>query len=557
MQAHSETRVAFDPLASVRSELEKLSVLSLCRQGLPVYYATLLTHNEEVLRVAAMSALLELSVLKSDQWDLAVQMSRYDAVKSRAFKFFISRFEYELAGKVVEAQSPGADGAHLERMRAENRRDLRTCQAVDRELFLATGMIEHLYDAQRTAEMMDGWRAGVPCAVTTLLAQPADPRGPYRLFGYLFDANQIALVELLCDKFQSAGLYPHETTIFRAFVSISRGQAKDAIKALEAHSARNLNNSLKSLWYRAKAQAHEALEQYRPAYQAYVQMNEVGAVPEPADLSAGRRHLAQLDYEMPELPADDRSVSHFMMVGFPRSGTTLLENALAAHPQIETFEEVPAFSRAVSFIDRNAKLGLGITRDVALTARQRYYEEIDRQMFKKTARVFIDKLPLNASAIKFLERLLPSKRYIFSIRHPHDVVLSCFRQHFAHNKAMDNFRRFPEACRFYDFVMAQWFDVFSLSETERVTYVRYEDLVGDFKSTTSRVLNFVGAQWDEKVLDFAARAQNRSAKTPSYQKVRGGLSVGVQSSWRNYSFLFKGDEAALLSRWVEHFGYLI
>ena len=127
MQAHSETRVAFDPLASIRSELEKLSVLSLCRQGLPVYYATLLTHNEEVLRVAAMSALLELSVLKPNQWDLAVQMSRYDAVKSRAFKFFMSRFEYELAERVVETPSPGVDGVHCERMMAEHQRDFRAC----------------------------------------------------------------------------------------------------------------------------------------------------------------------------------------------------------------------------------------------------------------------------------------------------------------------------------------------------------------------------------------------------------------------------------------------
>jgi hypothetical protein len=176
-------------------------------------------------------------------------------------------------------------------------------------------------------------------------------------------------------------------------------------------------------------------------------------------------------------------------------------------------------------------------------------------MSKPMARAYIDKLPLNASAIKFLERLLPGKRYIFSIRHPHDVVLSCFRQHFAHNAAMDNFRRFPEACRFYDFVMSQWFDVFALSETERVAYVRYEELVDDFRSTLARVLTFVGAQWDDKVLDFAATAQSRSANTPSYQKVRGGLQVGLQSSWRNYQCLFKGDEAAILSRWVKHFGY--
>jgi len=288
-----------------------------------------------------------------------------------------------------------------------------------------------------------------------------------------------------------------------------------------------------------------------------VQMNEVGAPPQAVDLSASRRHLARLNFEMPTLREDVRSQSHFMMVGFPRSGTTLLENALAAHPLIETYEEVPAFARAVSFIDRSATIGAAVSESVALTARQRYYEELDRRSAKPTARAHIDKLPLNAAAIKFLERLLPGKRYVFSIRHPYDVVLSCFRQHFAHNAAMDNFRRFPEACRFYDFVMSQWFEVFSLSESERVAYVRYEDLVGDFRPTLARVLNFVGADWDDRVLDFARQAQGRSANTPSYQKVRAGLQVGLQSSWRNYRFLFKDEEAAILSRWVDHFGYSV
>lgn len=545
----------FDPLADVRAELEKLTALGRCRQGLPGYYISLLAERDEVLQVAAMSALLELNALKPDRWNLAIAMSRHDAVKQRAFKFFMSRFEYELAEKVLETPSSGVDDVRFRRMRVEQLRDLESCQRLDRALFTATGMIDHLYDAQRAAETLRGWRAAVPAAVTTILAQPADPRGPYLLFGYLFDAGQIDLVDLLCDVFLAAGAYPRELALFRAFVLTSRGRPGDAIKALDALPVREFNNSLKATAYRAKALAYEALAQFRPAHKAYVEMNEVGAPAEGADLGASKRFLDEIKYEMPALPPDERCATHAMMVGFPRSGTTLLENALAAHPDIETFEETPAFSRTVSFIDRNVKAGSPVAVDVALAARARYYEEMDRRASKQGARLFVDKLPLNASAIKFLEKLLPGKRYIFSIRDPRDVVLSCFRQHFARNKAMDNFRKFDDACRFYNFVMSQWFDVFSLSETERVAYVRYEELVGDFKATASRVLKFLGAEWDDKVLDFAALAQHRSANTPSYQKVRGGLQLGVQSSWRNYDFLFKAPGAEPLERWVEHFGY--
>jgi hypothetical protein len=545
----------FDPVADVRSEIERLSMLALCRQGLPAYYAALLSSHDERLRVAAMAALLELSSLKPDQWELAVRMSCHDAVRQRAFKFFSAKYEYDFAARAMEIRSSIVDELRSRSMSAELRREFDASIRLSNDLFLATGNIEHLHEAQRLAEMTRGWRAAVPMAVTSILAQPADPRGPYFLFGYLYDASQIDLIDLLCDVFQSAGLHPRETMIFRAFTLVSKGRPKDAIRTLDTLQVQSLSNTLKTLWYRARALALEALEQFRPAYQAFVQMNEVGVPPQAADLGIGKAAFDKLEYDMPLLPPDGRSKSDVMLVGFPRSGTTLLENVLAAHPRIETFEEIPALSRAVSFIDRSARPGSPVSTEAALTARGRYYEEVDRRKTKAGAAIFVDKLPLNASAIKLLEKLLPGKRYIFAIRHPHDVVLSCFRQHFARNRAMDNFRRFEDACRLYDFVMSQWFDVFSLTETERVAYVRYEELVGDFKATADRVLNFLGTDWDDKVLDFAALAQRRSANTPSYQKVRGGLQLGVQSAWRNYEFLFKTASAEPLKRWVGHFGY--
>ena len=161
---HAEARIAFDPIADLRGELAKLSMLARCRQGLPAYYLALLPDRNEVLRVAAMSALLELNVLKPDQWELAVQMSRHDAVKTRAFKFFMARYEYDLAAKAVATPSPGADALRSERMWAEHARDLANVVRCDRELFLASGMIENLYDAERTAEQLGGWRAAVPWA---------------------------------------------------------------------------------------------------------------------------------------------------------------------------------------------------------------------------------------------------------------------------------------------------------------------------------------------------------------------------------------------------------
>ena len=153
-----------------------------------------------------------------------------------------------------------------------------------------------------------------------------------------------------------------------------------------------------------------------------------------------------------------------------------------------------------------------------------------------------------------MSKLFPEKRYVFSIRHPYDVVLSCFKQQFVRNIAMEHFRTFETAAKLYDFTMTQWFAVHGFDDP-RVHYVRYDDLVTDFEPTLRGALHFLGVGWDPAVLDFARAAEQRSARTPSYQKVRQGLSIGVQTSWRNYRFLFNSDAARPLRKWVGHFGY--
>jgi hypothetical protein len=72
---------------------------------------------------------------------------------------------------------------------------------------------------------------------------------------------------------------------------------------------------------------------------------------------------------------------------------------------------------------------------------------------------------------------------------------------------------------------------------------------------TRGVLDFLGVPWSDAVRDFSKTAENRAAKTPSYQKVRQGLSIGIQTQWRNYRFAFESDAAKPLAKWAEFFGY--
>ena len=111
---------------------------------------------------------------------------------------------------------------------------------------------------------------------------------------------------------------------------------------------------------------------------------------------------------------------------------------------------------------------------------------------------------------------------------------------------MAHFQSFETAVGLYDFTMDQWFSTYT-REDPRVHYLRYDDL--------ARVLSFLGVGWDDRVREFAQAAAQRSARTPSYGKVRQGLSIGVQTAWRNYDFLFQSPAARPLYKWAEFFGY--
>src|SRR3569833_473675 len=163
------------------------------------------------------------------------------------------------------------------------------------------------------------------------------------------------------------------------------------------------------------------------------------------------------------------------------------------------FEEITSSASMELYLERAlpvAKTTEDLQR-VYLRARDRYYDEALRRRRKLGAEVFVDKLPMRSAEAGFMAKVFPDKRYIFSIRHPFDVVLSCFKQHFGHNIAMEHFRSFESAAKLYDFTLRQWFAVHSLDDP-RVRYVRYDTLVTDFEATLRGSLDFLGLDWNDK-----------------------------------------------------------
>ncbi len=250
--------------------------------------------------------------------------------------------------------------------------------------------------------------------------------------------------------------------------------------------------------------------------------------------------------------------SPVFFIGFPRSGTTLLEQVLSSHPRLQTLEE----KRTVdTIVNRIAALPSGYPSAlVSLTAediaqlREAYFQVVDQALDRQPGCILIDKLPLNILRIPVIQRVFPHAKFIVSVRHPCDVCLSCFMQSFELNPAMANFLTLEDTTAFYVKVMALWQQCLRVLPLD-YHLVRYEDLVERFEHETRRVLEFIGVGWDEAVLGYAEHARRRETiATPSYHEVTEPIFQRAKYRWHHYA---KELEPYMrrLAPYIEYFGY--
>ena len=247
---------------------------------------------------------------------------------------------------------------------------------------------------------------------------------------------------------------------------------------------------------------------------------------------------------------------HVFLVGFPRSGTTLLEQVLASHPDVTALEEKTCLEDAVRafFIDDAGLERLKVATDAELEPlRAAYWKRVAEHGVEPQGRVFVDKMPLNTVLLPLIVRLFPDARVLFAVRDPRDVALSCFRRRFGMNPAMYQMLTLKGAAEYYDAVLTLatlYHDRLPLDVHE----VRYERLVESFEAEARAAAAFIGIDWIEGMADFADTARARAVNTPSSQQVARGLYQEGAGQWRAYA-----DKLApvmpILGPWVDRLGY--
>ena len=246
---------------------------------------------------------------------------------------------------------------------------------------------------------------------------------------------------------------------------------------------------------------------------------------------------------------------HIFVLGFPRSGTTLLEVILAGHPQVVSLEANESLIDSVrKFMRRPEDLeSLRCASAAELeAARAHYWWQVASTGADVAGKVFVDEHPLNTLKLPLIARLFPTARILFACRDPRDIVLSCFRHRFRMSAPIFELLSIEGAARYYDAVMQLLIRLTSVLALD-ICLVRHEDVVGEFAREMQRVCEFLGLQWTPAMGDFALRTQSPAMAPSTAELVRGLNTEGI-GQWRRYRAQLAPVEAAL-SPWVQRFYY--
>jgi tetratricopeptide (TPR) repeat protein len=425
----------------------------------------------------------------------------------------------------------------------------------------------HLHKAQ-TLEEIGEFRASQAALETLLALDPRDAQALARLAGLAARRGDMAAARGFANRTLAIAPMP-AATIALAMADLEDRQF-DAARARLAPllSDRQVSPVNRSIAQGLTGDALDGLDQPAEAFAAYVAARETlrdAAAPLFQGKERGIDRVRRIAAYFRNAPIESwRAVAdaaadgptHVFLVGFPRSGTTLLEQVLASHGEIQTLEEADCLKDTIAeFVDPPGGLEKFAALDAAGLARCRaaYWARAEEFGAKPARPVFIDKMPLNTIHLGLIARLFPAAKILFALRDPRDVVLSCFRRRLVMTAHMYEFTRLESAAAFYAAVMElgqRYRDTLGLALLD----TRHEDMLTDFEGELRRVCAFLGLEWDAAMRDFAVQARRRDIKTPSSLQVVRGLSGDGAGQWRRYRAQLE-PVLPILARWAARFGY--
>lgn len=250
---------------------------------------------------------------------------------------------------------------------------------------------------------------------------------------------------------------------------------------------------------------------------------------------------------------NDGMADPVILLGFPRSGTTLLDTMLMTDVSTRVLEEerfIADLEREVGGIEALP----GMTADQIAAARASYFERVGKVVDLVPGTTIVDKHPLHLNKVPVMQRLFPNARYILALRHPCDVLLSCYITNFRTNHAMSNFLELETAAELYDMTFSYWLEARETFGLDVRTVV-YERLVEDTPRELIPLFDWLGLTYPETGLDHRETARTRGVvRTASYAQVTEPVYTRSAGRWKRYE-QHLAPIFPKLAPWVERFGY--
>ncbi len=243
---------------------------------------------------------------------------------------------------------------------------------------------------------------------------------------------------------------------------------------------------------------------------------------------------------LPSPPAGRQPV---FVVGFPRSGTTLLEQMLDAHPDFRSMDERAFIHDLIEAMEMTGQRYpddlANLTGDEADQLRAVYFRRVAQVVPDLGTRRLVDKNPLNMLCLPMIVRLFPQARIILCLRHPCDVLLSCYMQSFRSPAFMVLCSSLERLANSYAHAFGHWqkhVEVFA----PHVLEWRYESVVDSFDANLARLGKFLDLEDPSAMARFAQHARDkRFISTPSYAQVTQGISRTAVNRWHAYREKFE------------------
>jgi tetratricopeptide (TPR) repeat protein len=411
-------------------------------------------------------------------------------------------------------------------------------------------------------------------AIDLALGDPnPDADSLLRIIEVLERTNRVPEARAALDRLRADPRSPALGTdldLVEARIADREGRAQDACNVLTKILGRTRDFHLRHFQLYPLAKSLDALGRFDEAY----------AVLE----EAHRSHVAYMNLAAPEVmprrgpplqvvdfgcSADDvgrwdhsgapgMHDSPVFIVGFPRSGTTLLEQTLDANPALRAMDETRYMHELV---DRIIALGVeypgrlaDLSREQMDELRGHYWRQVARRVELQPGQRLVDKNPMNLLVLPVIHRLFPNARLLLAVRHPCDVILSCYMQHFRAFQFTMMCRDLPTLATAYRRAFDFWYRESALL-LPAYREVRYESFVTDFEKNVRELAEFVGLDWTDTMLQPGEHARRKGfISTPSYSQVVKPINTRAVGRWKSYETHFR-EVLPIVRPYLERWGY--